>query len=257
MVLVGASVGLASGVAVATVAGPRALLELVTGRPSGSRLAAQDGAPRSQQSVRRPPRHARPESDSVRIEAQQHVRVTIADGRAVKLVLGPEEQRLVGPRVVELSVAPDAQAGWAVRNVPRTQNGDEPIPQESASADAAATMPPFQKETASSRLGQTATPQGPGRATPGWARAAEALREKNPVLAERALTELAESSDPRTRDAARLARAQLWISSGLTETAHPVLVQLARSGATSLIRQRAQRLLDSSAPLEQQAGRQP
>jgi hypothetical protein len=72
-----------------------------------------------------------------------------------------------------------------------------------------------------------------------WARAAVALREDDFGGADRAFEELCRSPDPATRDAARLARAQLWISHGREAAVRPILEQLAQSGATPLIRQRA------------------
>lgn len=72
-----------------------------------------------------------------------------------------------------------------------------------------------------------------------WARAAVALREDNFEEADRAFDELCKSADPSTRDAARLARAQLWVSRGREAAVRPILEQLAQSGATPLIRQRA------------------
>jgi hypothetical protein len=76
-----------------------------------------------------------------------------------------------------------------------------------------------------------------------WARAAVALREDDFDAADRAFDELGRSSDPATRDAARLARAQLWISRGREAAVRPVLEQLAQSGATPLVRQRAAEFL--------------
>ena len=76
-----------------------------------------------------------------------------------------------------------------------------------------------------------------------WARAAVALREDDFDAADRAFDELGRSSDPATRDAARLARAQLWISRGREAAVRPVLEQLAQSGATALVRQRAAEFL--------------
>jgi hypothetical protein len=76
-----------------------------------------------------------------------------------------------------------------------------------------------------------------------WARAAAALREDDFDAADRAFAELGGSSDPATRDAARLARAQLWISRGREAAVRPVLEQLAQSGATALVRQRAAEFL--------------
>ena len=100
-------------------------------------------------------------------------------------------------------------------------------------------------------LNETVTSQAQGVAGAGtnlgsvraWARAAVALREDDFDAADRAFDELGHSSDPATRDAARLARAQLWISRGREAAVRPVLEQLAQSGATALVRQRAAEFL--------------
>jgi hypothetical protein len=79
----------------------------------------------------------------------------------------------------------------------------------------------------------------------GWAAAAEALRAGDYALADRAFGELAASGDPRTRDEARLARAQVWIAQRRNADARRELEQLAASGATTLVRARASDMLRS------------
>jgi hypothetical protein len=79
----------------------------------------------------------------------------------------------------------------------------------------------------------------------GWAAAAEALRAGDYASADRAFGDLAASGDPRTRDEARLARAEVWIAQGRTGDARHALEQLASSGATSLVRTRATDMLRS------------
>jgi hypothetical protein len=94
----------------------------------------------------------------------------------------------------------------------------------------------------------TPTPAAALAATPpssNWEVAATALRAGDHLRAERALDALADASDLRTRDAARLARAQLWISQGRFDRARPDLLDLAATGVTSLIRQRASEALAS------------
>jgi hypothetical protein len=76
-----------------------------------------------------------------------------------------------------------------------------------------------------------------------WERAATALREDDFEGADRAFDELSHSGIPSTRDAARLARVQLWISRGREREVRPVLEQLAQTGATPLVRRRATELL--------------
>ena len=81
--------------------------------------------------------------------------------------------------------------------------------------------------------------------TASWQAAAAALRANDPVQAERALTALSDATDLRTRDAARLARAQLWLSQGKVDGARADLQDLAATGVTSIIRQSAREALSS------------
>ena len=78
-----------------------------------------------------------------------------------------------------------------------------------------------------------------------WNEAAEAMRSGNYPRAERAFDELARTGNQRTRDEARLARAQVWIARGRTAEARPELVGLAATGATPVVRQQAAEALRS------------
>ena len=75
--------------------------------------------------------------------------------------------------------------------------------------------------------------------TASWEAAATALRANDRDRAEHALDALAETTDLRTRDAARLARAQLWLSQGKVDRARADLQDLAATGVTSIIQQGA------------------
>ena len=79
----------------------------------------------------------------------------------------------------------------------------------------------------------------------GWNEAAEAMRSGNYPRAERAFDELVRTGNERTRDEARLARAQVWIAQGRTTEARPELVGLAATGATPLVRKQAAEALRS------------
>jgi len=79
----------------------------------------------------------------------------------------------------------------------------------------------------------------------GWAAAAEALRSGDYGSADRAFGDLTASNDPRTRDEARLARAQVWVAQGRVVDARRELEQLASAGATPLVRARATDMLRS------------
>jgi hypothetical protein len=65
------------------------------------------------------------------------------------------------------------------------------------------------------------------------------MRAHDYATAERAFADLATSSDPKTRDEARLARAQVWLAEGRAGAARPELTALASGGATPLVRERA------------------
>jgi hypothetical protein len=93
--------------------------------------------------------------------------------------------------------------------------------------------PPASSE---SSLGASAS----SAATPvAWSEAADAMRARDYPRAERAFDELARTGNPRARDEARLARAQVWIAEGRLADARPELASLAATGVTSLVRQRA------------------
>jgi len=76
------------------------------------------------------------------------------------------------------------------------------------------------------------------------------MRAGDYATAERAFDQLASSPDPQPRDEARLARAQVWLAEGRASEARPELAALAASGATLLVRQRAEaelrRITDST-----------
>ncbi len=76
-----------------------------------------------------------------------------------------------------------------------------------------------------------------------WEAVAAALRAGDQATAERALDRLAALDDARTRDAARLARAQLWLAHGRLGAAREELEDLAATGATTTIRARAREAL--------------
>jgi hypothetical protein len=72
------------------------------------------------------------------------------------------------------------------------------------------------------------------------------MRARDYSAAERAFDDLARSDDGRARDAARLARAQVWVTQGRTSEARSELESLAASGTTELVRDKAAALLRSA-----------
>ena len=78
-----------------------------------------------------------------------------------------------------------------------------------------------------------------------WERVARALADHDIDRADRALAELCRSAEPSVRDAAELARAELWIGNGRGAAFGPALQRLATSGQTPFVRQRAAALLSA------------
>jgi hypothetical protein len=65
------------------------------------------------------------------------------------------------------------------------------------------------------------------------------MRAGDYATAERAFDDLVRSPDVKTRDEARLARAQLWIATQRSGRARPELDSLSTTGASPLVRARA------------------
>ncbi|HEX3595588.1 MAG TPA: hypothetical protein VHU80_10810, partial [Polyangiaceae bacterium] len=77
-----------------------------------------------------------------------------------------------------------------------------------------------------------------------WTRVAQALSVSDWTRADEALSELVATSEPSTRDAAALARAELRIAHGAGDSMRSDVERLAQAGATPLVRKRATRLLE-------------
>ena len=139
------------------------------------------------------------------------------------------------------SPSPAASSGHAVAKEGATVAGNAPS-KKSAPANREGTAAAALKETVAdnTQAAGSGVSLGSVRA---WERAAAALREDDFEGADRAFDELAHSANPATRDAARLARVQLWMSRGREREVRSVLEQLAQTGATPLVRRRATELL--------------
>ena len=106
---------------------------------------------------------------------------------------------------------------------------------------------PSRHQDASSGAARATLGEQGDPAVGGWAEAADALRAGDQARAERALAPLTQTADEHTRDAARLARAQLWLAEGRRiSEARSDLQDLAATSATPLIRQRAREALAES-----------
>lgn len=157
---------------------------------------------------------------------------------------------LSGPVTAPSSLRTHGAMGGGASGVPATL--DPPVPPAPDSALApvqlrATPLPPHRSPVAATPY-VSATPSAP--ATPsvaarpeaapdGWLTAAEAMRAGDYLGAEVAFGDLARSSDPHTRDAARLARAQVWIVEGRYVDARRELDDLAATGATPALRDQA------------------
>jgi hypothetical protein len=184
----------------------------------------------------RGPHGAVPLSEGLRIDLKEGetAHVELGDGRT---------SELRGPAAFEVRASSSEVSGWRLS------------PIAAARADAVI-ADPDERAAHAFENGASPSPKGaePERAivveksanpkiTRAWARAADALRENDFADADRAFDELCRAPDAPTRDAARLARAQLWIANGRGAEVRPVLVDLAATGATALVRQRAAELL--------------
>lgn len=159
-----------------------------------------------------------PLADGVRLElkAGESAHIVLTDGQSTELQ---------GPCVVLFWSNPTQVGGWRLSRQPTEgaaialaePDGERPLPEPTATA-----LPATKRA---------------------WERAAEALRRDDFADADQAFDQLGHDPDPATRDAARLARAQLWIAHGRADQVRPVLEDLAKSGATALVRQRAEEFL--------------
>lgn len=164
------------------------------------------------------------------------VRQSLNDGRRVQvtaeqtllIVIGGKETEVTGPTIVEFFSAPEEVGGWRFElQPPPVEPGATPdrgADDDSPSEAAHISLP---------------TNTGSEQVQAAWTRVAAALRDGDRNQAELELGRLAAGQDAHAADAARLARAQLWLVRGERERAVPELLALSRSGASPLIRQRA------------------
>ena len=212
------------------------------------------------------PRGVTPLVDGLRIElkAGETAKVALADGRS---------SEVHGPCAVEFWSSANEVGGWRLTPVEPATSGitfaDPPdtartpkaaLPSAPADAPAAPKRPrnaaPAANETAANETPPEPAPPPPAEAPTSaaaesaspkvqaaWVRAADAQRRDDFSAADGAYSELCESKDPSTRDAARLARAQLWMAHGRGHEVRSVLLDLAARGATQLVRQTARECL--------------
>jgi hypothetical protein len=181
------------------------------------------------------------------------LRLQLGRGESARVALAAgHASKVEGPCLVEFWSTPLEASGW---RMVREESAEPPaIAHETAGASNARPLVAVPSGSGVPRSRSLAEGMATARELAGpdanvvsaraWARAAAALREDDFDAADRAFDELGHTSEPATRDAARLARAQLWISRGRGAAVRPVLEQLAQSGATPLVRQRAAEFLN-------------
>ncbi|HMI83917.1 MAG TPA: hypothetical protein VK550_07470 [Polyangiaceae bacterium] len=181
------------------------------------------------------------------------LRLQLKRGESARVALSlGQESHVEGPCLVEFWSTPMEAGGWRMVREETDVSAEDGTAQPAGSnvATPRPVVPPVSGSSGSGASTDTTSARelaGPGAtlvSARAWSRAAAALREDNFEVADRAFDELGHSSDPATRDAARLARAQLWISRGREVAVRPVLEQLAANGATALVRQRAAEFLN-------------
>lgn len=155
--------------------------------------------------------------------------------------------RLAAREPVILAASPGSPSG--PRPAPPRQSDWMPIETAEMPAAAVASSAPVPDRTNRVPPRPSHVPsEPPSEATTreaSWLAAAAAMRAGDYARAEIAFGELARSPDGHTRDAARLGRAQLWITEGRREDAQRELESLAQSGATAHLREEASATLDA------------
>jgi hypothetical protein len=161
---------------------------------------------------------------------------------------GPRAARTVeparpeaAPRVTSVSSVAPSPVATTLPAVPFSS----PVPRPRVAEPTRVVDTPAPRTMAPERtLGAVPTPASVDSPPPSaWAAVAEAMRAGDYTGAQRSLDELVHAEDTKTRDDARLARAQVWIAQRRTERARPELEDLATSGHTPLVRQRAAQAL--------------
>ncbi len=199
-----------------------------------------------------------------RVQYEEPTELVLAPGETAAFVIDGARTELQGPATVHVQADGTAH-GWITRFEPQGWAPAAPVPALSSSpvgSGAVDLAPSQQVQSASERsapakgLPQTdrdvnlpvtnADLAFDSRELKGaWERAASAMRQGNERAAISALTEISQSADPSNRDAALLARAQLDMAAGRRGPALAALRNLASTGATAFIRQRASEILAS------------
>jgi hypothetical protein len=204
-----------------------------------------------------------PGTDAQAVVVHGNTRVPAVDGLSIRLmrgeaanVIGTSGAVLVlrGPGTIVLRTDETMACGFRAELLEEHVREVAPAPVTSQAPRSVRSQPQPATEPASAEpaidpphVVTAAVPETPrvptAAAASGWATAAEAMRSGKVQEADRAFADLSFSADPRERDAAKLARAELWMANGHAAEARPILAELAATGATPLVRKRAQALL--------------
>ncbi len=173
---------------------------------------------------------------AAQLAARRRVSSRVPVGAPPALARVPQGAPIVGPRL-EPALQPSGVSGPVTPSSPAHARVERPVHAVGRSLDRAASA-------ADSAVAAIPAPDGEGAAGL-WEAVSRALRVRDHAAAESALDRLITSDDAHTRDAARLARAQLWLSWGRGFPARAELEDLAATGATPVIRARARETLEA------------
>jgi hypothetical protein len=252
------------------------VLKLPVFSPAKSHSATAQPAesPRAARSI-----HYFVERGGNRMEYSEPAKLTLLPGEHAALIVDNARTELVGPGIAQIQAAPEvrgapevqsapASANWVARFAPEVWVPElemrEALPSSSDN-------PSLDTARAAQSPDNAKSPRSPTESRPSagigavrhvdntvpaatntlvqsqldgaWSRAASAMRRGDDVAATAALSEISRSPDPAARDAARLAQAQLDLAAGRRAAAAPTLNELAQTGATAFVRQRAREIL--------------
>ena len=157
--------------------------------------------------------------------------------------------RVAGPRAAIAPLLPDRPVEPRVEVAGDSVTGNAATPRDPGStrvhSHRRGAAPVHARALADAAASEDQTTETSAGGIASWETVAAALRAGDTAAAESALNRLAAKNDVRTRDAARLARAQLWLARGRTVPAREELEDLAATGATPTIRARARDALQA------------
>jgi hypothetical protein len=157
--------------------------------------------------------------------------IQLKKGERIQVELQSQQRELTGPASVEFYWSEQA-AGWQMRFAP-----DAALPKEELPAST-------NRHQRDAKIIAPALKSEAGETGELWREAAQALEQQDYRVADRALADLEKDSNQSTSDAAKLARAQLWIAQNRSELAKPLLQRLATESSSQVVRRRAAHLME-------------